>query len=253
MAGVQREDRVDVAVLRLEHGKVQALDLELLEALADALERLAREAPQSAVLTGTGSSFSAGVDLYRVVEGGAEYVRPFLFALERALRALYTFPRPIVAAVNGHAIAGGLVLACACDRRLLARGNARLGVPEVAVGVAFPALALEIVRGVLPVHAMGDLLLRGHRVDGARALELGLVDELVDAERLLDRALAAARELGALDRRAFELTKAGWRAPMLAYLDRSGAAHDAAVLEQWCDPITAEAIRSYLERTIGGR
>jgi enoyl-CoA hydratase len=251
VTGVRREDEGDVAVLRLEHGKVAALDLELLEGLGAALAELARENPASVVLTGTGSSFSAGVDLHRVVEGGREYIEPFLRALERTFRALFVFPRPIVAALNGHAIAGGLVLACACDRRLLARGNARLGVPELAVGVAFPALALEIVRGVMPARAMGDLLLRGHRVDGDAALALGLVDELVDADRLRARAVAAARELGALDARAFELTKAGWRSPALELLARTAAAHDAAVLEQWCAPATAAAIRGYLERTLG--
>lgn len=251
MAGVRREDDGDVAVLRLEHGKVQALDLELLEWLEGALSELARERPAAAVLTGTGSCFSAGVDLHRVVEGGRAYIEPFLAALDRAFRALYAFPRPIVAALNGHAIAGGLVLACACDRRLMARGNGRLGVPELAVGVAFPALALEIVRGVLPARAVGDLVLRGQRLDGEAALALGLVEELVEAERLRARAIAAARELGALDARAFELTKAAWRAPALEHLARTAAAHDAAVLEQWCAPSTRDAIAGYLQRTLG--
>jgi len=124
-------------------------------------------------------------------------------------------------------------------------------VPELAVGVAFPALALEIVRGVLPARAMGDLLLRGHRVDGEAALALGLVDELVEPERLRARAVAAARELGALDATAFELTKLAWRAPQLEHLARTGPAHDARVLEQWCAPATAATIRGYLERTLG--
>ena len=251
MVGVLREDDGDVAVLRLEHGKVAALDLELLEGLGAALADLARERPAAAVLTGTGSSFSAGVDLHRVVEGGRAYLEPFLRELERAFRALFTFPRPVVAALNGHAIAGGLVLACACDRRLMARGNGRLGVPELVVGVAFPALALEIVRGVLPARAVGDLLLRGQRVDGEAALALGLVDELVEPERLRARAVAAARELGALDARAFELTKAAWRAPLLEHLARTAGAHDERVLEQWCAPSTAATIRGYLERTLG--
>jgi enoyl-CoA hydratase len=215
---VRREDDGDVAVLRLEHGKVAALDLELLEGLGAALDELARERPAAVVLTGTGSSFSAGVDLHRVLEGGRAYIEPFLRGLERAFRALFTFPRPIVAALNGHAIAGGLVLACACDRRLLARGNARLGVPELAVGVAFPALALEIVRGVLPARAMGDLLLRGHRVDGEAALALGLVDELVDADRLRARRRRRRARAGCARRtrlRAHQgrLARAGARSP----------------------------------------
>lgn len=253
VSGLVREDDGEVVVLRLAHGKVSALDLELVEGLGAALVDLARARPAALVLTGTGSSFSAGVDLHRVIDGGRAYIEPFLAALERAFRALFTFPRPVVAALNGHAIAGGMVLACACDRRLMARGNGRLGIPELAVGVAFPALALEIVRTVLPARAVGDVLLRGHRVDGEGALALGLLDELVDAERLRARALAIARELGALDARAFELTKAAWRAPAIEHLALAAQAHDAAVLEQWSRPVTRAAIAAYLERTLGGR
>lgn len=253
MSAIAREDEGEVAVLRLQHGKVSALDLELVEELGAALAELARARPAAVVLTGSGSSFSAGVDLHRVVDGGRAYIEPFLAALERSFRALFTFPRPVVAALNGHAIAGGLVLACACDRRLMARGNGRLGIPELAVGVAFPALALEIVRGLLPARAVGDLLLRGHRLDGEGALALGLLDELVEPERLRGRAVAAAQELAALDARAFELTKLAWRAPALEQLARGAAAHDAAVLEQWCAPSTRAAIEAYLQRTLGGR
>ena len=136
-------DDGDVAVLRMQDGKVQALDLELVEALAATLDELAAADPAAVVLTGSGSSFSAGVDLFRVVEGGRDYIEPFLVGLDRCLRGLFTFPRPVVAAINGHAIAGGMVLACACDERLLARGNARLAIPELLVGVAFPAAALR--------------------------------------------------------------------------------------------------------------
>jgi enoyl-CoA hydratase len=253
VSALAREDEGEVAVLRLQHGKVSALDLELVEELGAVLAELARARPAAVVLTGSGSSFSAGVDLHRVVDGGRAYIEPFLAALEQSFRALFTFPRPVVAALNGHAIAGGLLLACACDRRLMARGNGRLGIPELAVGVAFPALALEIVRGLLPARAVGDLLLRGHRIDGEGALALGLLDELVEPERLRARAVAAAQELAALDARAFELTKLAWRAPALDQLARSAAAHDAAVREQWCAPSTRAAIAAYLQRTLGGR
>ena len=253
MAPIRREEDGEVVVLRLQHGKVGALDLELLEALDGALAELGRDAPAALVLTGTGPSFSAGVDLFRIVEGGRAYIEPFLARLDSVLRALFGFRRPAVAALNGDAIAGGMVLGCACDVRLLARGSARLGVPEVLVGVSYPAVALEIVRNAVPPRALVDLVLGGRRATAEQALERGLVDELVEPERLDAKALALAHELGALDRKAFELAKSQLREPTQERLARLSAAHDAQVLEQWCAPTTRAAIEAYLERTIGGR
>ena len=145
---IERETRGEVAVLRLAHGKVNAIDVELLEELEEELTAAERSPARALVLTGRGTSFSAGVDLFRVVEEGRFYLELFLPVLSRALGRLFTFPRPVVAAANGHAIAGGAILAFACDHRIVADGPARIGVPELQVGVPFPCLPLEIVLGV---------------------------------------------------------------------------------------------------------
>jgi enoyl-CoA hydratase len=248
---IHREDQDELAVLRMGDGKVQALDLELVEALDAALEEVEREGRPAVVLTGTGASFSAGVDLYRLLEEGEPYVRRFLEALALALRRLFLLPRPVVAAINGHAIAGGLVLACACDLRLLARGNGRLGVPELAVGLPFPALALEILRFATPREHVQELVYRGARLDGEAALERGLVDEHVDPEALLPLALERARELAQLPPDAFALAKRQLRLPALERLDRHGPALDEEVLRQWAAPAAVERIAAYLDRTVG--
>src|SRR5262245_25785640 len=111
---IERSEHDGIVTLRLAHGKASALDIELLEAILGELDRAAPKA-RAVVLTGTGSIFSAGVDLFRVTRDGADYVRRFLPRLSRTFRALFTFPGPVVAAVNGHAIAGGGVLVLACD------------------------------------------------------------------------------------------------------------------------------------------
>src|SRR5262249_58457001 len=96
---------------------------------------------------GTGRIFSAGVDLLRLSEGGASYVRKFLPALCAMFAAVFSHAAPVVAAINGHAIAGGCVLACAADRRLVAREGGRIGVAGLLVGGPFPPGPLEIMRG----------------------------------------------------------------------------------------------------------
>ncbi len=135
-----------IAVLTLMHGKANALDIEFCEALAARFVELRVTDAKAVVLTGQGKIFSAGVDLIRLSEGGADYVRKFLPALHKLYDAVFNHPKPVVAAINGHAIAGGCVLACCADRRIMANDGGRIGVTELLVGVPFPALAFEIMR-----------------------------------------------------------------------------------------------------------
>src|SRR5471030_2357073 len=105
-----------IAVLTLTHGKANALDIELCEALAARFMELRNSDAKAVVVTGQGKIFSAGVDLKRLSEGGAAYVRKFLPALHKHYDTVFYHPKPVVAAINGHAIAGGCVLACCADR-----------------------------------------------------------------------------------------------------------------------------------------
>ena len=146
-----------VQVLTLSSGQVNAQDVELLDELTDAVREQQRSGEGPLVITGAGRAFSAGVDLNRVVEGGAAYTDRLVPALSNAFNAVFEFPRPTVAAINGAAIAGGCVLACACDRRLISP-TAQIGASEVRVGVAFPVAALEVMRYACGDHAEEVLL-----------------------------------------------------------------------------------------------
>ena len=133
-----------VGVLRLAHGKVNAMSIEFCEALTARFAEIS--SARAVVMTASGRTFSAGVDLVRLLEGGAPYVRKFLPVLSGMFAAVFSHPAPVVAAINGHAIAGGCVLACAADKRLMARDGGRIGVTELLVGVPFPPAAMEIMR-----------------------------------------------------------------------------------------------------------
>src|SRR5262245_62644871 len=237
-----------VLTLRLEHGKANALDVELLEALLHELDGVTDDV-QAVVLTGTGSIFSAGVDLFRLTREGADYVRQFLPLLSRFLRALFGFPRPVVAAVNGHAIAGGCIIALACDARVMADGGGRIGVPELLVGVPFPAAALEVVRFAVPANQVQSLIYTGRTLTARDALGAGLVDEAVAPDILLARAEERARQLALIPPAAFRLTKQSLRAAVLEWMD-AGDVRDQAALEAWTDPQTHAHIREYLRRTL---
>ncbi len=246
----ERSQDAEVAILRLCHGKASALDLELCEALERAVADEERSSARAVVLTGTGGIFSAGVDLTRLVAGGPGYVARFLPALDALLLRLLRFEKPLIGALNGHAIAGGALLAGACDVRLLARGNATLGVPELKVGVPFPLLAVELAREMFPSTRLNEALYSGRLYRAEECAALGLVDELVEPEALSARALERARELGSIPPASFALTKRLRRLPALETFDRHGARAAAEGLAAWSAPDVLAAVERYVQRTL---
>lgn len=246
---IHREMKGSVAVVRMEHGKVNAIDLELFAALAAEFKALVSSPARAVVLTGTGKAFSAGVDLFRVLNAGREYLDAFLPAFSTGLETLFLFPKPVVAAVNGHAIAGGCVFTCACDYRIMAQGAGVIGVPELLVGVPFPALALEVVRFGSAPQFLQEIVYTGRTYAPDPALARGLLDEVVPPEMLMDRAVAMAAELGAIPQEAFRLTKHNLRQPVV---DRAAASpRESEVMRTWQAPETHDFVRQYLQRTIG--
>jgi len=247
---IEREDRDGLRVLRLSHGKVSAIDIELAEAIVAELKEAGSRSVRAVVVIGTGSSFSAGVDLFRVVADGADYGRRFLPVLDTLLSETLTFPKPVVAAINGHAIAGGCILAACCDRRIMAVGNGRIGIPELAVGVPFPALPLQIMAGRVADGPLRDLVYSGRTVHVDEAVAIGLVDEKCAADALLDRAIAVANQMAAVPAGAFALAKEAFYTPILERT-RQLADLNARVVEAWLRPDTYDTIRRYLDRTVG--
>lgn len=245
---VAREDRGGVAVLRLAHGRANALDPEVLGALANAVTAAA--AADAVVLTGSGGMFSAGVDLKRLAAGGPDYPGTLISALADCFARLFFHPRPVVAAINGHAIAGGCVIACAADRRLAARGGGRFGVTELLVGVPFPALALEIMRGIVPPRLFAEAVYGGRTWPLEEAANHGLIDVIVDAPALLDAAVAEAQRLAGIPAETFALTKAQARQPTRDFLALHAARIDREVQRCWSAPEAQAAIRRYVEQTL---
>ena len=245
---IERTTVDGIVTLRLAHGKVSAMDLELLDALALAIAEIAATDARAVILTGTGSSFSAGVDLFRFVDGGREYAERFVPALSRTFLDLFALPKPLVVAVNGHAIAGGCILTLTGDYRLMAAGTARIGIPELLVGVPFPAAIIEVIRFVLPPQHVQSLMYTGRTVPPDEALRLGMIDEITDD--LAKRSSEIARHLATHPPAAFALAKRQLRDKAITRAKHYAHEFDDAVLEAWSDPTTHERIREYLARTV---
>jgi enoyl-CoA hydratase len=246
---IELAHRGGVAIVTMVHGKANALDIDFCEAIVAQFEALRGSNAQAVVLTGQGSMFSAGVNLLGLSEGGAAYVRRFLPVLHRLYDIVFFFPKPVIAAVNGHAIAGGCVLQCCADRRIAASGNARIGVTELLVGVPFPPLAFEVMRFATAPQFFADGILSGATFTPDVALARGLIDQVTEPAALLDRAVAAAETLAALPPPTFALTKQQIRQGVADAMERHGGRLERASEQIWISATALDRVRDYVSRT----
>jgi enoyl-CoA hydratase len=246
---IELSRRGDIAVLTMAYGKANALDIEFLDAIVSRFEALRSDTAKAVVLTGQGGMFSAGVNLLKLSDGGVDYIRRFLPALHRLYETIFFFPKPVIAAVNGHAIAGGCVLQCCADKRIAAAGAARIGVTELLVGVPFPPMAFEVMRFATAPQYFADGMLSGATFTPDVALTRGLVDHVVEPSELLDRAFAAAETLAALPPMTFALTKQQLRQSAADALEQHAARVAAASEGIWTSAITLDRVREYVAKT----
>lgn len=230
----------------MRHGPANALDPVLVAQLDASLDEAERHG-RPLVLTGRERFFSAGLDLAGLPRDRQEMSR-FVDAFDALLLRLFRFPCPTVAAVNGHAVAGGAILAAACDVRLGASGSYRIGVSEVALGVIFPAVAFEILRAAIPAPRTAEVLLRGTLTGPEDAVTSGFLHELAPPDELDGRALERARELGALPREAYTHTKRELRAEFAERAAAKSATKRNRFLDTWFSKESAARRRAILTR-----
>ena len=229
---VSIEHHYGIAVLRVDRPPANAIDVGLLGELVSGLEGLAADPPAAVMLTGREGFFSAGVDLKLVGGYGPDEHRAMVAGINRMVITCYGLPCPVIAAVTGHAIAGGLVLALCADYRVAALGG-RYGLTEVKVGVPYPQAALGVVRTELPAHAARMLALTNRLVDADECVRLGVFDESSDPAHVEARALEVAREMAAFPGQVYAQTKQALRHEDLSWM-RVGADADP-LLERWVD------------------
>jgi len=221
MSDVTCERQDDVVLVTVDDGKANAFSHQLLDELAAALaEAQGQAAP--VVLAGRPGRFSAGFDLATMTSGD-EAMRGLLRRGAEVLLELFTFPAPLVLACTGHALALGGILLFTGDHRLCAEGTFKIGLNETQIGLPLPIFAAELARFRLQPWALEQVLF-GQVAGPERALEQGYVDELVPPESLLERSLAYASGLAALDVTVVGRTKRALRQPVvdrvLATLDQ---------------------------------
>ncbi len=215
---VQYETSGDVAILRIDDGKANALGPRVLEAIREGLLRAENEAA-AVLLTGREGRFSAGFDLSVMREGGADASRAMVAAGAGLALQIARHPTPLVIACNGHALAMGAVLLLAADLRIGASGNFKIGFNEVAIGMTTPIFLLDFARERLSKRHLHRATVQAEIYDPGSAVDAGFLDRVQSPEALHETALEEARRLGQLPRSAFKGTRQLLRGDVLDHIE----------------------------------
>jgi len=216
---VDFQDESNYCLLTMDDGKANALSFDMLAQINGALDRAA-EAGKVVIICGRPGKFSAGFDLAVMGQGGDAMIE----LLEQGAglsRRLLEFDTPVVLAVSGHALAMGALLLLSADYRIGIHGDFKIGLNEVAIGMTLPWFGVELARARLATRQVNAAVGLARLYDAAGAVEVGYLDQSVDAEQLLPAAISVAEQLAALDMEAHRQTKARVREDLNAALDRA--------------------------------
>jgi enoyl-CoA hydratase len=249
MGGIRIEKQGALALLRLDKPRGNAIDEPLVEELIAAADALRHDESVRGVLLASAHPklFSPGLDLVSLYAYERAAMQSFMLRFAECAWALYGLPKPVVAALGGHAVAGGCILGLTADYRVLRRGGVQLGLNEVKIGVPLPWSVALLLRATLGPASLARVALLGRNFADAEAVAVGLADELAESEGFEAVCLARLQEFAEKDAQAFATTKAYLRGGVLAKMK----AHEAERLGEWLDgwfsAPTRERIRQTLE------
>lgn len=224
-----------VAIIKLNAGRANALNQESLAALSEAFNEVERAGARGVVLTGYSRFFSAGLDLDALWNLDRSAMDLLVRDFDKIMLRIFAFPRPVVAAVNGFAVAGGAILALACDARLMRDEEARIGLNEIRLGLTFPASATEIIRHTLSIEYIDSILYGGQLYTPMEAMARGLVDGLTAGD-VLEETRAVCRRLAEQPVRAYAAVKASLKGPAIRRAEESLDDLRRVFLDAWFSP-----------------
>lgn len=241
-------DRGEIRELRLNRPPANALSPELITALRKAFESAPQDGARALVLSGAPGIFSGGLDVPRLLTLDPHGIADVWLDFYDLLRAMAISPIPLVAAITGHAPAGGTVLALFCDRRIAAEGEWKIGLNEVQVGLMLPPVIFAALRRVVGVREAERLGVGGLLVSPSEAAKVGLVDEVVPPDSVVERAFEWCRFILSLPPRAMMATRRKARQDLMAIFEQDLKQEIQEVTASWWSDETQAVLRSLAER-----
>jgi enoyl-CoA hydratase/carnithine racemase len=234
-----------VAFLRMDDGRVNALGRPLLEALDGALTEA--EPARVLVISGRETVFGAGLDLPALLPMRRDELIAFFGLFDRVFDRLLTYPRPIITVARGAVVAGGAILLCAGDERLVTP-QGKAGINVAALGLSLPGSALEITRAALGDRGLFEAATTARLYEGAERIRVGFATEMVAPEHIDARARELATERTKLDPDAVARVREQVRRPAIERLARHGKADAEGIVERWFAPATQEKLQAAVAR-----
>lgn len=204
-ATLSQED--EISIITLDDGKANVFSEEMTQAINDCLDKVPSDSG-SLIITGRPGMFSAGFDLKVIASGDVPKIKKMSLSGFKLLSRIFSFPRPVVAACSGHGIALGTFLLCCCDYRIGIKGEFLLGANEMKTNMVIPTPILELIKfRISPSHKYRSILgAEMYQLD--KAIDAGLMDQVEEAETLMDAAIEKAKDLATMGHPSYTLTKA---------------------------------------------
>lgn len=238
-----------LAILTLNRGRSNAMNREMITELTDMLMNIGNDDQIGGLLiTGRDNFFSAGLDLIELYSYNEEEIRSFWELFLHFGATLTAFKKPMVAALNGHAPAGGCVIALACDARVMAEGKFIIGLNEVPVGIIVPDSIFQLYAFWLGQAAASRSLLEGKLFSPDEALQIGLVDELVKPESIMTAAERKIRRYMAFEPQTWQQSKLNIRSGLIAATSADQTLVLDRMLEQWWSPATRHILKMLIDQ-----
>ena len=250
MKPILTETQDTIVVVRLNRGVTNALNLDLLHALDEALDQARKDPNVRGLVLASASEkfFSIGFDipkLYDLTKSGFE---EFYKTFNRVCLDLFTLPKPTVAAITGHAVAGGCILALCCDYRFSSEGRILMGLNEVKLGVPVPYLADRIVHKLTGIRIARDIMESGEFYEAADSLRMGLVDRILPVEQVLEASIEKASTMGASPGRGMAMIKRNRVETVEAEVRANLAEKERVFIDCWYDEDARERLREAIDK-----
>jgi enoyl-CoA hydratase/carnithine racemase len=244
------EKRGKVALVWLDRSVTNAINMNCVKAMSAIIESLRSDPEVAGVVLSSSSAnfFSIGFDIPELFDLSREEFGAFYGAVNQMCLDLYALPKPTVAAITGHAIAGGCILALCCDYRFIANGRKLIGLNEVKLGVPVPYPADRMLRELVGMRPAREIMEAGEFYGPDQALALGLVDRVLPLERVVEEAVEMAEELGSLPGVAYGMIKGNRVETILAEVKARGAEKEKIFIELWYTDQTRELLREAIKK-----
>lgn len=242
--------RDNVVIVRLNRGVTNPMNIELVNELAKAFQRVKRDIDVHGLVLSSSNEkfFSIGFDIPQLFELDREDFTSFYQAFNDMCLDLYTLPKPTVAAITGHAIAGGCIVALCCDYRFVAEGRKLMGLNEIKLGVSVPYLADCVLRSMVGVRIARDIVDTGEFYRAEQSFQMGMVDGVVPLERVLSESIEKSKSLGALPQRAFELIKRNRVESVKEQFLQRRREKERLFIDRWYSDETRERLREAIKK-----